>query len=165
LSLSGEAGAAVLEGVPESAMLRLTVQVHDKPATSEEVVDDAGPWLLDSFTASGGKGHSLWEELACDVELVDAVERSVRRRRTIDVFFETPSERGIFKTQMTAVGCSLLVMTLVAVVFYLGLAATIELPPLLKKLLVVLIFLPLGVFLALQLLLFVARPAVRDNQR
>jgi predicted dehydrogenase len=164
LSLSGEAGTAVLEGDPESARLRLTVQVNDKPATSEVVVDDAAPWLLDLFAASAGKGHTLWEELACDVELVDAVERSVRRRRTIDVFFETPSERGIFKTQMTAVGCSLLVMTLVAVVFYLGLAATIELPPLLKKLLVVLIFLPLGAFLALQLLLFVARPAARDNQ-
>src|SRR5262249_16419702 len=36
--------------------------------------------------------NSLWEELARTVELVDAVERSIRRRRTIDVHFDTPSE-------------------------------------------------------------------------
>jgi cytochrome bd-type quinol oxidase subunit 1 len=85
----------------------------------------------------------------------------VRRRRTIDVYFETPSERGIFKTQMTAVGCSLLMLTLAAVVCYLLAAATIEMPPLMKRILVVLIFLPLGAFLALQLLVFIARPATR----
>jgi predicted dehydrogenase len=107
---------------------------------------------------------SLWGELARAIELVDAVERSVRRRRTIDVYFDTPSERGIFKTQMTAVGCSLLVLTLGAVVFYLGLAAAIVLPPLLKYVLVGLIFTPLGAFLILQLLVFVARPAARDGR-
>src|SRR5262245_39188314 len=108
--------------------------------------------------------RSLWGELARAIELVDAVERSVRRRRTIDVYFDTPSERGIFKTQMTAVGCSLLVLTLVAVVVYLGLAAAIVLPPLLKYVLIGLIFTPLGVFLILQLLVFVARPAARDGR-
>ena len=107
---------------------------------------------------------NLWAELAKAVELVDAVERSVRRRRTIDVYFETPSERGIFKTQMTAVGCSLLMLTLAAVIFYLLLAATVEMPPLMKRVLVVLIFLPLGAFLALQVLVFVARPAGRENR-
>jgi ABC-type spermidine/putrescine transport system permease subunit I len=86
----------------------------------------------------------------------------VRRRRTIDVYYETPSERGIFKTQMTAVGCCLLMLTLAAVIGYLLAAATIEMPPLMKRILVVLIFLPLGAFLALQLLVFVARPATRD---
>jgi predicted dehydrogenase len=108
--------------------------------------------------------NSLWGELAQAVELVDAVNRSVRRRRTIDVYFDTPSERGIFKTQMTAVGCSLLVLTLVAVVVYLGLAAAVVLPNLLKNILVALIFTPLGVFLILQLLVFVARPAARDGR-
>jgi hypothetical protein len=98
------------------------------------------------------------------VELVDAVERSIRRRRTIDVYFETPSERGIFKTQMTAVGCSLLVLTLLAVVIYLGAAAALAIPPLVKKIVVALIFVPLGVFLVMQLLFFVARPAARNGR-
>jgi cytochrome bd-type quinol oxidase subunit 1 len=65
---------------------------------------------------------------------------------------------------MTAVGCSLLMLTLAAIVFYLLLAATVEIPRLLKQILVVLIFLPLGAFLALQFLVFVARPAHRDTR-
>jgi hypothetical protein len=60
---------------------------------------------------------------------------------------------------MTAAGCSLLVLTLLAVVAYLVVAATLDLPPLVKRILVGLIFLPLGLFLALQALLFIARPA------
>lgn len=170
LTISGEAGTAVLDGNPAEGRLRLTLHGIEPSAAVEECTADAGAWLLETFAASAAQsrgsenpaGSSQWDELARAVELVDAVERSVRRRRTIDVYFETPSERGIFKTQMTAVGCSLLMLTLAAVVFYLVLAATIELPPLMKRILVVGIFLPLGAFLALQFLVFVARPASRD---
>jgi predicted dehydrogenase len=185
LTISGDAGTALLDGNPEAGRLRLTRDLHEPPrgmhempADAEETSAHAGTWLLETFTSSLAPQTistspaevlpdepaqpTLWGELARAVELVDAVDRSVRRRRTIDVYFETPSERGIFKTQMTAVGCSLLMLTLAAVVFYLILAATVELPPLMKRLLVVAIFLPLGAFLALQLLVFVARPASRD---
>jgi predicted dehydrogenase len=178
LTVSGDVKTAVLDGNPESGRLRLTLRSEGLPAVVEERAADAGNWLLETFAASLAPHAAspepaqarpddlaeatLWGELARAVELVDAVERSVRRRRTIDVYFETPSERGIFKTQMTAIGCSLLMLTLAAVVFYLLLAATVEMPPLLKRVLVVLIFLPLGAFLALQFLMFVARPASRD---
>ena len=181
LTISGELGTAVLDGNPEQGQLRLTRSMQEMPAFVETSNADAGNWMLESFASSwagqsaapslaedrpDNRGQSsLWGELARAVELVDAVERSVRRRRTIDVYFETPSERGIFKTQMTAVGCSLLMLTLAAVVFYLFLAATVEMPPLLKRILVVLIFLPLGAFLAMQLLVFVARPPSRDAPR
>ena len=178
LLVSGELGTAELDGNPEKGRLRLTLRRGELPAVVEESVADDGNWLLETFASSlapqsdspapaqnrldDPPKSSFWEELARAVELVDAVERSVRRRRTIDVYFETPSERGIFKTQMTAVGCSLLMLTLAAVVLYLLLAATIEMPLLVNRVLVGLIFLPLGVFLALQFLVFVARPATRD---
>ena len=178
LLVSGELGTAELDGNPEEGLLRLTLRMGELPAIVEESLADEGKWLLETFASSLAPQSdsaaparrrldhlaesSLWKELARAVELVDAVERSVRRRRTIDVYFETPSERGIFKTQMTAVGCSLLMLTLAAVVFYLLLAATVEMPPLVNRVLVGLIFLPLGVFLALQFLVFVARPATRD---
>jgi predicted dehydrogenase len=177
LTVSGDAGIALLDGNPAEGRLRLTRRMKEMPEIVEECLDDAGKWLLETFASSRAvqsaspavtqerpDNSSLWEELARAVELVDAVERSVRRRRTIDVYFETPSERGIFKTQMTAVGCSLLMLTLAAIVFYLLLAATVEIPRLLKQILVVLIFLPLGAFLALQFLVFVARPAHRDTR-
>lgn len=119
LTISGDAGTALLDGNPEEGRLRLTHDRHELPADAEETSADAGSWLLETFTASLASKSvatspaeepppedpvtpTLWGELARAVELVDAVERSVRRRRTIDVYFETPSERGIFKTQMTA---------------------------------------------------------------
>ena len=183
VTVSGDMGTAVLEGNPVAGGLRLTQHLTPAPpiveeAVVEEVAADPGNWLLEVFTLSQvpqsksptlAEGRpedraesNLWAELARAVELVDAVERSLRRRRTIDVYFETPSERGIFKTQMTAAGCSLLMLTLAAVVFYLLFAWTIPMPPLMKRILVILIFLPLGAFLALQFLVFVARPASRD---
>jgi myo-inositol 2-dehydrogenase/D-chiro-inositol 1-dehydrogenase len=200
LTLTGDAGTAVLAGDSDRVDLQLILALRGQTATTERCADDPGPWLLKTFVESmsrraesdtpAGSSRasddrfvavhdderadvqtierrgttSLWEELARTVELVDAVERSVRRRRTIDVHFDTPSERGIFKTQMTAVGCSLLVLTLMAVVVYLGLGAAIALPNLLNNVLVALIFTPLGVFLILQLLVFVARPATRDGR-
>jgi predicted dehydrogenase len=178
LVVSGDSGRASLDGNSEDGWLRLTLQRSGLPEVVDESCSDAGMWLLEEFSASmspqadsaaNPAGHpeapiqaSLWGELARTIELLDAVERSVRRRRTIDVYFETPSERGIFKTQMTAVGCSLIVLTLAAVVCYLVLAATVEMPLLLARILMVLIFAPLAAFLALQFLVFVARPARRD---
>ena len=186
LTLTGEGRSALLEGDPDAGRLRLTVDGAQETISLEDVEDDPGEWLLEAFVASvavegnaerqegpedkergrggdkeSGLTPSLWRELARSVELVEAVERSVRRRRTIDVHFESPSERGMFKTQMTAVGCSLLIFTLLGVVVYLIAAAAIPFPAWLKQLMVALIFLPLGIFLAAQLLLFVTRPAGR----
>jgi hypothetical protein len=171
--------------------LRLTVNHARREPEVTEATADSGAWLLEQFiaaaqpsprsrtrqssgTVSGALNSldesdrsppsSLWDELACTVELVDAIERSVRRRRTIDVYFETPSERGLFKTQMTAVGCSLLMLTLLFIVMYLVLEASFDLPQIARQILVVLIFLPLGIFLAMQLLYFVARPTSREKQ-
>jgi predicted dehydrogenase len=177
LTLTGEEGTALLEGHPDRAWFHLTVNREGLPPIDEAQSDDAATWLVEQFSRDAARRlpaddenvesnappvGSFWEELARDVELVDAVERSVRRRRTIDVYFDTPSERGIFKTQMTAVGCCLLMLTPAGIVVYLAVAANVALPPLVKQIIVALLFLPLGLFLALQLLLFISRPASRD---
>jgi predicted dehydrogenase len=60
-----------------------------------------------------------WIDLVRAFEVVDAARSSVRRRRAIDLHLETTSERNIFKSQMTAVGCLLLTFTLLGVVFLL----------------------------------------------
>ena len=90
--------------------------------------------LLDDFTKSMNAHKALaaahqkaegsdWAELVKCYETVDATHRSIKRRRTIELHFEPMSERAIFKTQMTAMGCSLLVATFFLLLLYLGVAS------------------------------------------
>ena len=67
-----------------------------------------------------------WTDLTRDFEVLDAVRRSLARRRTIDLHFETTSERSLFKTQMTAIGCGVLLLTLFAFVGVLFLGSVLD---------------------------------------
>lgn len=67
-----------------------------------------------------------WAEMTRAFETVEATHTSLRRRRTIDLFFETTSERSIFKSQMTAVGCGLVMLTLFGLVAFLLLGAFVD---------------------------------------
>ena len=107
----------------------------------------------------GTAGPVEWQELVRGFETVDATGRSVARRRTIELHFEPMSERAIFKTQMTAIGCSVLIATLMLVMVYLAIASTLPLPPTILILLRTLVFAPLGIFLLLQLLYPLTRPS------
>ena len=60
-----------------------------------------------------------WTMLAQAFEVVDGHRQSIRRRRTIELYFETQSERALFKTQMAAMGCGVLTFTLFGLVLYL----------------------------------------------
>lgn len=60
-----------------------------------------------------------WTDLVRAFEVVDAARSSARRRRPVDLRLETTSERNIFKSHMTAIGCLTLTLTLVGVVFLL----------------------------------------------
>ncbi len=60
-----------------------------------------------------------WTELIRAMETVEATHRSIRRRRTIDLHFESTSERSLFKTQMTAIGCGVISFTFFAVILLL----------------------------------------------
>ena len=107
------------------------------------------------------------------------------RRRTIDLHFEPMSERAAFKTQMIAMGCGVLTTTLMLMLAYLavaslvpseeterlqwlqsGTAALNSVPPAsnwrhARTALAyarLLVFTPLAIFLALQLLYPLSRP-------
>lgn len=67
-----------------------------------------------------------WADLVKCFETVDATHRSIKRKRTIELHFEPMSERAIFKTQMTAIGCGLLIATLLLMLLYLGVASFVE---------------------------------------
>jgi len=62
---------------------------------------------------------AAWTDLVRAFEVVDAARVSVRRRRAIDLHAETASERNLFKSHMTTLGCLTLTLTLVGVLFLL----------------------------------------------
>lgn len=134
--------------------------------------DEAGAWheawiktvreALAGIREGKGAPGASWDDLVRGVELLSATQESLRRRRTIDVLFEAPSERNLFKSAMTAAGCGLLLLTPVLVVLYLLVAAALPLPKWLKVTLVTLVFAPFGLFLVLQALVWITRPSAAE---
>ena len=57
-------------------------------------------------------GVTPWSEAVRAFDLLDAARRSLVRRRTVELQFESTSERSQFKTHMTTVGCGLLLYTM-----------------------------------------------------
>lgn len=116
--------------------------------------------LFDAFEEAvrGTPAGPSWNDLLRASETVDAARRSLSRRRTIDLHFETTSERSQFKTQMTAIGCSVLVLTLALVLLLMLIGSAVAVPPGIMRVARIAVFAPLFIYLALQLLLFIARP-------
>jgi hypothetical protein len=100
-----------------------------------------------------------WRDAVTVFELADAVEHSWERRRTIDLHHEPLSERTIFKTQMAAIGCGVLLLTLLLLLGYLALASTVPLSGGVLHVLRAVVFAPVVLFLLAQLLLPLTRPA------
>lgn len=127
---------------------------------------------------SGERHPSGLRELIRSFELLDASRRSLKRRRTIDLYYDAPTERGNFKTQMAAMGCGVLMYTLFAMLISLGVGEILRqiyvdpehpqqilLPPWGNILMIALriaAFGPLGLFLALQFLMTFTRKS-RDR--
>jgi len=134
---------------------------HDASRTVE---GDRETALRASLDALNSDQALSWSGLVKGFETLDATHRSVTRRRTIELHFESMSERAIFKTQMTAIGCSVLMATLVLVLVYLAIASTVPLPTAILNLLRGLVFAPLGLFLLLQLLYPLTRPTEAEGR-
>lgn len=161
LTVTGEGARAVLRGEAQSRTLELEIQGIPGEASAGPCALPTEVWTRECLEHAL-QGKSLepdWTDYLRAMEAVEAIERSVRRRRTLDLDFEAPSERSQFKTQMTAAGCSLLMCLLPAVVLYLIVVRVFPFSDELKRWLIALIFLPLGLFLALQAFYFFTRPA------
>ena len=143
-----------------------TLSVGHAGKDPQRITLDTGNALLRDFeqAVANSSDNAPWTNMIRSVEIVEAAGRSIRRRRTIDLHFETTSERNQFKTQMTAIGCSLMMMTLVAFVFVLMAGALFNLNARVMQVLRIGIFVPLFLFLLMQLLLFVSRPSRRTEQ-
>ncbi|MBC8113952.1 MAG: hypothetical protein H7062_06220, partial [Candidatus Saccharimonas sp.] len=161
LTIHAERGRAVVERDPVSNEWVLTEPGGAKVIGSRVA---AARELLDEFAASltSDNTSAQWPELVKVFETLDATQRSVTRRRTIELHFEPMSERATFKTQMTAMGCGVLVTTLLLLLAYLAIASLVPLPGEVPDgweiarvglhIARMLVFAPLAIFLVLQLL-------------
>ncbi|MCA9065200.1 MAG: hypothetical protein KDA96_19160 [Planctomycetaceae bacterium] len=91
------------------------------------------------------------------MEISDASQRSIAKRRTIDVHFDSGGERSVFKGQMAAIGCGLLLLTLFAFVVLLMLDQAFRFPVVVKHIVEIGLLTPLVLFSLLQLLLPLTR--------
>ncbi|MFY9254073.1 MAG: hypothetical protein WAO83_11505 [Fuerstiella sp.] len=91
------------------------------------------------------------------LELKAGLDKSFRRRRTVDVYFDGVSERGAFKTQMTAIGCGVLTYVILGLVGFLIVAKVANLPPWALKTARVVWIAPVVLYLLAQLLLPLSR--------
>lgn len=142
-----------------------TKVIGNRVTAARERLDEIEPLL------SQGDPPAAWPELLKVFETLDATQRSVKRRRTIELHFEPMSERATFKTQMTAMGCGVLVATLLLALVYLAIASLVPQAPLpggppdgwerVRNVLHigrVFVFAPPAIFLVLQLLYPLTRP-------
>ncbi|MCH8829664.1 MAG: Gfo/Idh/MocA family oxidoreductase [Planctomycetes bacterium] len=173
LTAVGESGQLTLsaecppdERSQEPSLITLAGKgVPAESSASDSAAENAAEVLRRFADAVGGENSRPdWTDLTRDFELVDATARSLRRRRTIDLHFETASERSQFKTQMTAIGCGLMSMTMVSVIFLLIASKVFNLHPAIMSVARIGVFAPLVLFLLLQLLLFISRPSVQPGE-
>lgn len=103
---------------------RLTIETEREPITLERAIrPHASVAMIAAFVSAESPD---WSDAVRVFDVLDAARRSLRRRRTIDLHFETLSERQQFKTQMTAIGCGMLMLTLFLMLALLGLGALLE---------------------------------------
>ena len=145
----------------ETCSLTLTLP-DDESATLVRRASDGGetardlpPWdpyaailgVLESAIA-GQTAHPDLTDGTRAMELSEAVARSLRRGRTVDLYYEEISEIGTFKSVMTSIGCALLLAILIVLPIALagpaiGIRWTIYIAYLIPPVLVVFIFMQL----------------------
>lgn len=148
-----------IQPAADSGMRRL-LQVSQANATTRTVpIEEAAPVLNRIATVCESRELcGKWmDAFSVTLELSEAVSKSLRRRRTVDVHFDSGSEKGVFKSQMTAIGCGILTFMMFGMVAYLVLAQLVTLPDIVLHILRVLWIAPLVLFLIAQTLLPLAR--------
>jgi predicted dehydrogenase len=154
LSVLGANGKATIEMRHGAAPWALELTAHGKTDRQEFPDWDPPAEALDQLASAlqGGRVEPDWVDAARAVELAETIERSLRKSRTIDLYYEDYTEQSTFKGLMASMGCGLLifgllVMGAVAIGDLMGLPA--------QKSWAYLLAGGMGIFLLLQLLMLV----------
>ncbi|HAB13810.1 MAG TPA: hypothetical protein DCE47_19190 [Planctomycetaceae bacterium] len=111
---------------PTNGPAEVTLLVGDSPLELQRSERDNPETASEWLEVADGASHLKLEELVDVVETFAAIQESARRRRAIDLHHEPTSERTVFKSQMAAVGCLLLLLTLLGLVVLLVLGAALD---------------------------------------
>jgi hypothetical protein len=175
----GEGGTVTILGSQGKAILQLfaddrspTFEIlgaDGSPLASVAQQDDAAE-AIEHLTATlkNEDDGQDWAVACHTFDLSDAIERSLRRQRTITLLGEERSEKAAFRSVMATVGCGLLllgilVLLLSTVTAFLGTSIGIDV-----EFLRLMPLLLLGLLLAFLLLQFIPKlviPAERDKNR
>jgi hypothetical protein len=112
LSIDGEHGGATVEmpaGGDWSVEFRRGSETESETFARADAADHAAAKVVD---AVGSRDPASWQAALSDMELCEAVERSLARGRTIELYHERAGEHGTFKGLMAAGGCLLLLISI-----------------------------------------------------
>jgi hypothetical protein len=177
MTLVGQRGTLTLRSADEASDARntgWTLRLYgEQPSEAQTLAPFDAPrvaitQLADAVTAQHGSASeaSSWDAATRAMEVADAVEISLQKGRTIEVFQQQLTERLAFRGTMAALGCGLLLVAFVAVILvtFLGGAEALVgrriLPWWPLMLLAVLAF-----FLLLQAVPFLARRSDQDRPK
>jgi len=110
------------EGVAEVRIQSETLAAPSPPEVADRVLAE----FRQAHASPAASREATWTDYVRAMDLVDAVARSMRRRRTIDLHLEETSERNQFKTQMTAIGCAVAGLTLMGFFALLTVGAMLD---------------------------------------
>ena len=170
ITMVGARGKAILWMPDADEAWRLELRTADRSSVQEYPDWKAPEAALEmlSLALVDVEAESNWNDAARTVELADAIDRSLAKGRTIDLHHEEFSDVGTFKGTMASAGCGLLAVGLVLVVVVAlihTLAAQAGWNRLARMLdgWPYLMLVVLGIFLLLQLLVFVRKGADRNG--
>ncbi len=126
LILLGERGAATLRetnAAEGSTPWQLEIESGDQLEVQMLESGDAARSAIERWAAAVAEtdavrraAASTWEMATRDMEVVDAVELSLQKGRTMEVFQQHLTERLAFRGTMAALGCGLLLIVFLAVI-------------------------------------------------
>jgi hypothetical protein len=129
LTLVGERGAVSLRAADDSsssdaAQWRLETRDGEHSMAEElskfhaaQVAVEKFAFAISQGSATGEEPASTWDAATRAMEVVDAVDLSLQKHRTIDVHQQQLTERLAFRGTMAALGCGLLLVGFAVTVF------------------------------------------------
>ena len=130
LSAQVASGTVRVEGVDSTAVFHMVagrerIDIDGEPVDLPIAALQSPLDALDDI-ALKKPGALRWQDVARAFEILEAAERSLRRRRTIDLHFETTSERSQFKTHMATIGCGVILWTMFGIIGLLFAGAVMD---------------------------------------